>query len=276
MSKQRTEKQIEASRINGAKSRGPVTPEGKRRSSRNALRHGRLASSFVLSLENDVEFRESLRDLCNEHQPATPTEHHLVEAMAIAQWQQYRIMSAAAVAYDTRSEIERQNPLRYKHHGAEILSNTVIGALEDRPVLTTMNVERSRLQRDYIAALSMLTKLQDRRERRGLSPVVQTAQESDSPEFEVSPDLPEATPAPIGLKNETTCAEIPATSLKTNETPRVPFSQPTDANPHLPACLPSGSAGDLVAGSLIQIPSTPEDSRTPSANLPTQPFALAA
>ena len=58
-----TEKQIQASRANGARSKGPVTPAGKQNSSRSSTRHGLLCRSVVLAEESPDRFAELLAAL---------------------------------------------------------------------------------------------------------------------------------------------------------------------------------------------------------------------
>jgi len=57
-----SEKRSQASRINGARSRGPKTPEGKARSSQNAIQHGLLAANILITDECRHNFK-ALSDL---------------------------------------------------------------------------------------------------------------------------------------------------------------------------------------------------------------------
>src|SRR5258708_6581000 len=68
-----TEKQIEAARQNGAKSKGPKTPEGKQRSSQNATQHAMLAETLVLHNESNAEFQLTLDAYTQQYQPVGPT-----------------------------------------------------------------------------------------------------------------------------------------------------------------------------------------------------------
>ncbi len=88
--KPRTEAQRAAARANGAKSKGPVTEEGKSKSALNALRHGLLAGSIVLSTESRPKFEALLSGYVDEYQPEGQTENDLVEEIAAAKWQQQR------------------------------------------------------------------------------------------------------------------------------------------------------------------------------------------
>jgi hypothetical protein len=75
----------EASRKNGAKSRGPRTPEGKARSARNALKHGlRAQKHVVLPKEDAAEFTDLEAALFEELAPVGALQIVLARRVAVA------------------------------------------------------------------------------------------------------------------------------------------------------------------------------------------------
>jgi hypothetical protein len=76
--------------MNGSTSNGPVTAEGKRRSSLNARPHQLAADHLVLDAEEMADFDRMLRAYLEELQPRTEIETDLVEEMAAAKWRERR------------------------------------------------------------------------------------------------------------------------------------------------------------------------------------------
>jgi hypothetical protein len=81
----RTPAQREASRKNGARSRGPKTNEGKARSSANAFKHGALAKKITPPCDvraDEQMFQKARRSLIHDLQPQTFSQHAAVDSLA--------------------------------------------------------------------------------------------------------------------------------------------------------------------------------------------------
>ena len=102
----RSPAQIEASRRNGARSKGPVTPEGKARASRNALKHGLCAMQHLV-LEDEVpdDLEALIGHLTDEVGAAAEIEARLARRLAIAFWKGERAERIEVALFDAAPKI---------------------------------------------------------------------------------------------------------------------------------------------------------------------------
>jgi hypothetical protein len=81
-----SERQTSANRRNAAKSTGPITPNGKLQSRRNALRHGLTAATVVPAMEDAEEFEQFEAAIKADYQPVSAVEQELVSRLASLFW----------------------------------------------------------------------------------------------------------------------------------------------------------------------------------------------
>ena len=146
-----------AAQTNGRASKGPTTPEGKRRSSANSRRHG----LFSQSLQTDEEccrlsgkLRESFQ---TEFRPAGDFEERQVATMAVsnARYLWAVRVQAALLTQEMEAGTEDGTP-EYRAHAAW----QRVSAAMDRLLRL-----QSRFDRDYHRALGLLRKSQKMHER---------------------------------------------------------------------------------------------------------------
>jgi hypothetical protein len=86
-----TAAQIEANRLNAQSSTGPTSPEGKARSSLNALSHGFYSKHLLLPDEDPAELQLLRSSLIESYQPEDGAELLLVERIISSQWKLQRL-----------------------------------------------------------------------------------------------------------------------------------------------------------------------------------------
>ena len=94
--------QSETSRVNGSQSHGPVTAEGKARSSRNSLKSGLYAKSLIIAGEDPAAFEALTAEYYAEYQPAAPAERHQLDIMIRSEWQLRRLAVTETKLWNAR------------------------------------------------------------------------------------------------------------------------------------------------------------------------------
>ena len=164
----------EAARLNGARSRGPRTAAGKRRSAMNALKHGLTAQAFTLAEGEDAAaYRELEARLVARYRPADEVAAHLVQRLASVMWRQYR-----------GDRIE-----------AEVLAQRDFASVNLHAPKVWDAARFSAVQRYQTRLDRMLFRLLDELERHEPAPEA-TAAPGDAPETPNEPDATASEPAP--------------------------------------------------------------------------------
>ncbi|MFN7921465.1 MAG: hypothetical protein U0Q16_15290 [Bryobacteraceae bacterium] len=158
---------IIASRKNGRQSRGPVTPEGKSRSSQNSISHGLSAQTIVLSSESAERFDNLLTALTEVYLPANDVEMLCVEQMAAAQWKLRRSWAIEAALLD--HELDRiSSGIERTQDQADQPTRLALAyrSLQDHTAsLPSLHRHQTRLENQYDKAVKRLAILQESREK---------------------------------------------------------------------------------------------------------------
>jgi hypothetical protein len=110
-----TERQIAANRLNAQASTGPRTEHGKRRSRRNALRHGLTAESVVAVFEDAADYRKFESTIIADYAPESAIERALLVRLASLLWRLRRAVAIESGLFQIQGQMVRERRLSHKH-----------------------------------------------------------------------------------------------------------------------------------------------------------------
>src|SRR5579862_1415347 len=151
----------DSSRINGSKSSGPITPEGKARSSRNAIKHGLNSNQVVLEHEDRAAFEAMRQSYMERHHPSDQHEADLVETMVSAQWRLNRIVTTEAQLFEKELAVrEPEFKKRFNNIEPETKLACAFEHLAESRALCLLLRYESQINRTYDRAFKQLQALQ--------------------------------------------------------------------------------------------------------------------
>jgi hypothetical protein len=158
-----SEKQIEANRANAQHSTGPKTPEGKKKSSQNAIRHRITAQTTVMTEEDRIQHDDFCANMMFDLAPVGAIEKFLASSVAEDAWRlnHARAQAANIVAighFDGTADIyDAEHP---EIHTAITAARTV---RDHAKTLELISLYEQRIRKSFENYLAKLEKLQTER-----------------------------------------------------------------------------------------------------------------
>jgi len=152
----------ETNRKNAAHSTGPVTTEGKRRASLNAVRHGLTGQTVVLPSDDLAAYQETCRQFHAELKPSGLHETEAVQTIADTHWRLHRIRAMENNLFS----------LGFQDHSASVATedpviNSALAQAKavqaNADVLVRLSLYEQRLNRTLAQAEAKLSDLQGQR-----------------------------------------------------------------------------------------------------------------
>jgi hypothetical protein len=154
----------ESARLNGSKSQGPKTPEGKARSSKNALRHGLTGDFIIFEHESADDFDRLEEAYIDRYCPADLIELELVQTLATTRWRLRRIANLEANLFQNElalSADQIESDFETINDEAR-LAVAFKNLAQEGPSLALLIRYESSLNRVYDRTLKQLEQLQNR------------------------------------------------------------------------------------------------------------------
>ena len=189
-----TPQQIAANRQNAQRSTGPRSLEGKAASRFNALQSGIDAQSEVIPGENPAQLQALLAEYQQRWSTDTPERRMLVDTLVNAEWMLRRIRRGEASLWNY-SEEHRLSETAHPQ-GREMAGHDKIHDRIQRRI--------NSIQRNYLAALKELQRIEDREPAEELQPLAPQPSQNQQPDPQigfvpptpVEPALPPAASVP--------------------------------------------------------------------------------
>ena len=209
---------IDANRRNAQKSTGPRTPEGKARSSQNALRHGLASISHhsFLAAEDRTAFERMLAGYVRIYQPAHADEVDLLTDAVFCKWRQQRAWTTEAQMIEMAVALN-QHDLQKKLPKANVAAQVANGFIHSAEQTQPLRRYEAQLHRQYLRNLKELRDLQA--SRTDLEPTL------DDLYPEEPTTTPESTPNPVrlgGFRNSSPRMIDPQTPHPQTHQPPIP------------------------------------------------------